>query len=410
MGRRLITLTAALLGYATTIVAQGSSPAKPPGPGQDKPGPIRVAVEVVAVDVQVLDRAGQPVPNLGPDKFTVTINGRRRRVVSAEQIGRDAAEGTNGDQRRAAPPHRLRPRDHARGRLHQLRCHRIARSRSRASRSSSGDCRRTTMSACPPIPMARRLRPPLIMPRFFARSSTVVGQRDGAAPEPVPPPPDRNHRHLARHRLGHRSDARRCGHPGMRDRRTRPQLPGTAPQRGDQYRPLLRGPVDGEPRDAAHAHSTQMQSYPGRKTLVLVSGGMIASDTPGGRPDLGPSGLQVGKAAAVANTAIYTLFIDSTLHDQFAAETRTADEAPATAAAIPSSLRDGSSSSRARRAARSSPCSSATPRPRSSGFTGSCRPTICSGSNRRRRTGTAARTKSRSRSGSRTSRFAAGDG
>ena len=44
----------------------------------------------MAVDVQVLDRTGQPVPALGPEKFTVTINGKRRRVVSAEQIRTDA--------------------------------------------------------------------------------------------------------------------------------------------------------------------------------------------------------------------------------------------------------------------------------------------------------------------------------
>jgi len=48
-----------------------------------------VTVEVVPVDVQVLDRAGQPVPALGPEKFTVTINGKRRGVISAEQIRTD---------------------------------------------------------------------------------------------------------------------------------------------------------------------------------------------------------------------------------------------------------------------------------------------------------------------------------
>ena len=35
--------------------------------------------------------------------------------------------------------------------------------------------------------------------------------------------------------------------------------------------------------------------------------------------------MQVGKEAATANTAIYTLFIDSSLHDRFRAETRSAD-------------------------------------------------------------------------------------
>ena len=31
---------------------------------------------------------------------------------------------------------------------------------------------------------------------------------------------------------------------------------------------------------------SDMGGFTGRKTVVLISGGMIASDTPGGRPDL----------------------------------------------------------------------------------------------------------------------------
>ncbi len=87
MSPRLSILTAAILAYAAMVAAQGTSPAKPQRPDQDAPTPFRVAVDVVAVDVQVIDKTGRPVPDLGPEKFTVTINGRRRRVVSAERIG-----------------------------------------------------------------------------------------------------------------------------------------------------------------------------------------------------------------------------------------------------------------------------------------------------------------------------------
>ena len=41
---------------------------------------------MIAVDVQVIDREGVPVTGLGPEKFEVTINGRRRRVLSADLI------------------------------------------------------------------------------------------------------------------------------------------------------------------------------------------------------------------------------------------------------------------------------------------------------------------------------------
>ena len=57
-----------------------------------------------------------------------------------------------------------------------------------------------------------------------------------------------------------------------------------------------------------------------------ISGGMIASDTPGGRPDLADLGIRVGKEAALANTAIYTLFIDASFIDRFSAQTRKGDK------------------------------------------------------------------------------------
>ena len=81
MNQRLIALTATWLGLTATLAA-----------GQDKPAPFRVAVDVVAVDVQVIDKNGHPVPDLGPEKFSVTINGRRRRILSAERIGSEGGE------------------------------------------------------------------------------------------------------------------------------------------------------------------------------------------------------------------------------------------------------------------------------------------------------------------------------
>ena len=68
-----------------------------------------------------------------------------------------------------------------------------------------------------------------------------------------------------------------------------------------------------------------MNVFLGRKTLLLISGGMVASDSPGGRPDLGEIGVQVGKEAAFANTTIYTLFIESRAMDRFSAQQRTGD-------------------------------------------------------------------------------------
>ena len=64
----------------------------------------------------------------------------------------------------------------------------------------------------------------------------------------------------------------------------------------------------------------------GRKTLVLISAGMMASDVPGGRPDIGELGIQVGKEAERSNTSIYTLFLDTSATDRFQAQVRGADK------------------------------------------------------------------------------------
>jgi hypothetical protein len=58
----------------------------------------------------------------------------------------------------------------------------------------------------------------------------------------------------------------------------------------------------------------------GRKTLVLASAGMVSGDRPGARPDLHEVGIQVGKDAARANVAVYTLFFDTIGIDEFSAD------------------------------------------------------------------------------------------
>ena len=70
----------------------------------------------------------------------------------------------------------------------------------------------------------------------------------------------------------------------------------------------------------------QLSATNGRKTLVLLSAGMIASDVPGGRPDISELGMQVGREAARSNTSVYTLFLDTSATDRFQAQVRGADK------------------------------------------------------------------------------------
>src|SRR5437773_95737 len=54
----------------------------------------RGGAEVIAVDVQVVDHDGDPIADLAADKFTVTIDGRRRRVISATLIDSSASSAS----------------------------------------------------------------------------------------------------------------------------------------------------------------------------------------------------------------------------------------------------------------------------------------------------------------------------
>ncbi|HEU4936031.1 MAG TPA: hypothetical protein VFT39_06225, partial [Vicinamibacterales bacterium] len=61
----------------------------------------RSTVDVIAVDVQVVDSDGNPIGRIGPDSFQVSINGQRRKVVSAQFVGQMA---TSDDPAEPRPP------------------------------------------------------------------------------------------------------------------------------------------------------------------------------------------------------------------------------------------------------------------------------------------------------------------
>ena len=56
-----------------------------------------------------------------------------------------------------------------------------------------------------------------------------------------------------------------------------------------------------------------LQQYPGRKTVVVLSGGMAVSDRPGGRVDIGDEAGDLGERAARANAVIYALHVDASM-------------------------------------------------------------------------------------------------
>ena len=65
---------------------------QPPGPQGQKPPTFRSAVELIAVDVNVVDRNGQPVAGLDAEQFEVSVDGSPRRVAWATFLDYAAAQ------------------------------------------------------------------------------------------------------------------------------------------------------------------------------------------------------------------------------------------------------------------------------------------------------------------------------
>jgi hypothetical protein len=67
---------------------------------------------------------------------------------------------------------------------------------------------------------------------------------------------------------------------------------------------------------------TALSQDPGRKTVVVVSGGLLASDRIGGRPDVSGVIATLGELAARSNTTLYVLHMDSSYLEAFSAANR----------------------------------------------------------------------------------------
>ena len=94
---------AVILTVASASLA-GQAPADPVADPPAEPlaqGPtFRTGIDLIAVDVSVVDRDGQPVEDLLAPEFVVEIDGEERRVVSAEQVKIDVEAA----RREAADP------------------------------------------------------------------------------------------------------------------------------------------------------------------------------------------------------------------------------------------------------------------------------------------------------------------
>lgn len=74
-----------------------------PARADEAPPKFEGGIEIVAVDANVVDGKGQPVRDLSPDEFVVKVDGRTRRVLSADFIGLQSGPSSPGTTATGAP-------------------------------------------------------------------------------------------------------------------------------------------------------------------------------------------------------------------------------------------------------------------------------------------------------------------
>ena len=327
MRKRLTTLAAVCALGAATLCAAGQQ-SQQQDTTQKPQTTFRSSLDVIPLDVQVIDRNGVPISGLGPDKFEVTINGRRRRVLSANLIESASATTLSPAERAAAAAGNPVVPTLARVVVIAIDCLSFDASAARDVLASARDfvnqLPATDEVGLFAYPYGPKLNPTTDHAAIGRALMTVMGQRDVPSHQFHLRPSEVVDLTAAATKVMDSSllesvARRECGFPVEETCRQRLMLEitGTAlyyEGQGNASLGMLRSLV------------LELGTITGRKTLVLISAGMMASDVPGGRPDISELGMQVGKEAARANTSIYTLYLDTISRDRFAAETRSADK------------------------------------------------------------------------------------
>jgi VWFA-related protein len=273
-------------------------------------------VELVRVDVQVVQKTGNPIIGLGLDDFQAWLDGRPRRVVSAQLITFEPSKTSSIDGPLRSPG--MVPED---------------------SRVFIIAIDQMGLSASAVMPIREALRKFLLQ----LRAEDMVGLYEFPYRAP---------------RLNITHDRREVGKAlervlGMREmnmgsfsmtpseisditandtdttnRVISRECPPTDPLCPDLVRMEAHGLANHLEGEAAQRMNDLVRlagslSYiQGRKTIILVSGGLIASTRPGGRPDVRSMMQTVGDDIANAQANLYVLHLDTAFADTYSAAAR----------------------------------------------------------------------------------------
>lgn len=339
-------LTTLALGSAVSlgVLAQGQAPV------------FRAGVDLIAVDVQVVDGDGRPIPALRPQDFDVSINGRTRRVASAEFIESTRLDGSALD--RSGPIARVEGGPMASnlwptggiggsGRKYVLAfdtdSFSIGESRDvvAAARGFIQRLQPADEVGLYTFPVGPRLEPTTDHGALSKLVDTIVGHLQNV-PGDFNLTPSEIIDITAEIGRSRASNLGRAGGPptaltgneGDVTRRVQLRECGTDVRCVDEIQTEAQSLAFYlEGRATAGLNGLRslirlLDAEPGRKTVILFSAGIPSTDRPGGRPEVGDLAKQLGQDAAATNTTIYVLHLDTGAWRQMAAETRKTDSPP----------------------------------------------------------------------------------
>jgi VWFA-related protein len=299
----------------------------------------RASVDLIAVDVQVVDRDGRPMTTLMPEDFEVTLDGRRRRVVSAtftEYRIRPVEESLST----ATIPQidlQVAAADQSIGRTFIIAVD-SASFRTLDVRVATLAAERFTRQLNPEdkvgvivLPDGPKLSPTTSHAAARRMLGTVVGRRitGGQFEMSVEEVIDITAAMANQSQLVSRqtvraivageddvgsADSIACSGPVTAC--TEQAMSEAASMAVALEQDVLQGiaGLDGLLRE--------LQDSPGRKNVLLLSGGMPVSDRSGGRPTLDNEVKRLGEQATYANATINTIFFDPTINQAFSSGSR----------------------------------------------------------------------------------------
>jgi VWFA-related protein len=330
---KLLLASAAVVAALVGVSAQQSPQQSPV---------FRSSVDLIAVDVQVVDRDGVPIGQIGPEAFTVSINGRPRRVMSAEFV-RQASTNTAGLSRRGfndLPEDAGSPQEPAAtGRMFILAI-------------DNGSFEPGTIS--PAIEAAQHFIDGLEPSDRVGLYVYPTGPRMAPTTDRAPVRANLAKVHGEKWALNSRFNLRPSEiiditaalGMGIQTRQNVIALDGTIPSTGTAGNlavpadwgtvlEVMRRECPGQADCASnvlndvaslapHLENQAAMSLggldtllralagvPGRKNVILLSAGVLVSDRRDGRPDVGEMSKIMGQTAARANTSVYTVHIES---------------------------------------------------------------------------------------------------